>query len=244
MVRKIAIIVPAYNEEKNIANVVNGINAIRFSKTHFILNVVIVNDCSQDHTADIASKLDCTLINLPVNLGIGGAVQTGFKYAFENNYDFAMQVDGDGQHPPSEIPKFLKAITQNEFDVIIGSRFIENEGFQSTFSRRIGITFFKHLIRFLCGITITDSTSGFRIINREALAVVKEYYPDDYPEPESIILYKRNNLTIGEIPVKMLKRQGGISSIRKFTSIYYMIKVSLAIFFTYIKKTKPNPWKT
>ena len=241
MVKRIAVVVPAYNEEKNIAGVVNEINAIK-SEIDFILDVVVINDCSQDHTENIASKLNCILINLPVNLGIGGAMQTGFKYAYENKYDFAMQVDGDGQHPPAEIPKLTKAITQNGFDVIIGSRFIENGGFMSTFSRRLGITFFKYLIRFFCGITITDSTSGFRIINDKALAIVNEYYPDEYPEPESIILFKKNNLKIGEIPVKMRKRQGGVSSIRKFTSIYYMLKVSLAIFFTYIK-TKPTTWK-
>lgn len=239
--KNIAVIVPAYNEEKNIASVVNEINSIDVG-SDYSLEVVVVNDCSLDHTLSVASKLRCVLIDLPINLGIGGAMQTGFKYAFENNYDFAMQVDGDGQHPPDEIPKLIAAITQNEYDVIIGSRFIENTGFLSTFTRRLGIVFFKHLIRLFCGIIITDSTSGFRIINKKALAIVNEYYPDEYPEPESIILYKKNNLKIGEVPVKMLKRQSGVSSIRSFTSLYYMVKVSLAIFFSYIK-TSPNTWK-
>ncbi|MGD0711826.1 MAG: glycosyltransferase family 2 protein [Bacteroidales bacterium] len=235
--KKIAIIVPAYNEEKNIAGVVNEINTIIIGDG-FIKDVVVVNDCSLDQTANIVSNLKCTLIDLPVNIGIGGAVQTGFKYAYENNYDFAMQVDGDGQHPPAEIPKLITAIIQKEFDVIIGSRFINKTGFLSTFSRRLGITFFKYLIRFLCGITITDSTSGFRIISRKTLEIVNDYYPEEYPEPESIILYKKHNLQIGEMPVKMLKRQGGMSSIRAFTSLYYMMKVSMAIVFTYIRLRK------
>ena len=240
--KKIAIIIPVYNEEKNITSVVNEINTIDIGGVDFIIDIVVVNDCSLDQTVNIVSKLKCILIDLPVNLGIGGAMQTGFKFAFGNNYDYALQVDGDGQHPPSEIPKLITAIKQNKFDVVIGSRFINNEGFRSTFSRRLGIIFFKYLLRLFCGITITDSTSGFRIINKKALAIVKEYYPDEYPEPESIILYKKNNLEIGEVPVKMLKRQGGVSSISSFTSIYYMIKVSLAIFFTYIK-IRFNTWK-
>jgi glycosyltransferase involved in cell wall biosynthesis len=240
-VKNIAVIIPAYNEEKNIASVVNEINTINMG-SDINIDIVVVNDCSLDHTADIASALNCILIDLPVNTGIGGAVQTGFIYAFENNYDFAMQVDGDGQHPPTEIPKLITAILPEDFDVIIGSRFIEKVGFLSTFSRRLGIIFFKYLIRFFCGITITDSTSGFRIINRKALALVNEYYPDEYPEPESIILYHKNNLKIGEVPVTMIKRQGGVSSIRAFSSVYYMVKVSLAIFFTYIK-TKSNHGK-
>jgi len=234
MVKKIAVIVPAYNEEKAIAGVVNGINALDPGKD-FRLDVIVINDCSYDKTTEIATQLNCILLDLPVNIGIGGAMQTGFKYAFENRYDFAMQVDGDGQHPPAEIPKLIYAISEKERDVVIGSRFIEKGGFRSTFSRRLGIYFFRYLIKLFCGITITDSTSGFRIINRKALAVVSEIYPDEYPEPESIILYSRHNLKIGEISVIMRERQGGQSSIGAFTSLYYMVKVSIAIFFTFIK---------
>jgi glycosyltransferase involved in cell wall biosynthesis len=234
MVKKIAVIVPAYNEEKAIAEVVNDINTL-VAANNFHLDVIVVNDSSHDKTTEIVKQLKCVLLNLPVNIGIGGAMQTGFRYAYEKGYDYAIQVDGDGQHPPSEIPKLINAILEKGLDVVIGSRFIDKTGFLSTFIRRMGILFFKRLLKLFCGITVTDSTSGFRIINRKALAVVSEIYPDEYPEPESIILYSRHNLKIGEIPVNMRERQGGRSSIGTFTSLYYMMKVSLAIFFTYIR---------
>ena len=233
MEKKIAIVIPAFNEQDTIAEVVSGVNALNTSENmHF--DAVVINDCSTDNTSIIAEKLNCILLDLPINLGIGGAVQTGFKFAFENNYDYAIQVDGDGQHSPAEIPKLINAITQNEYDVI-GSRFINKEGFQSSFSRRIGIIFFKYLILFYCRLEITDSTSGFRLLNKKALALVSEYYPDEYPEPESIILFYKNNLKIGEVAVEMRERQGGRSSIRAFNSLYYMVKVSIAIFFTFIR---------
>lgn len=234
MIKRIAIVVPAFNEAKAIASVVSNINDLNIGSA-FQTDVIVVNDCSTDRTSEIAATLNCILLNLPVNLGIGGAVQTGFKYAYANEYDYAMQVDGDGQHPASEIPKLVTGIVDKDLDVLIGSRFIQKTGYISTFSRRMGIVYFKHLLKIFCGITITDSTSGFRIINRKTLAVVQDYYPDEYPEPESIILYSRNRLKIGEIPVTMLERQGGESSIRAFTSLYYMLKVSFAIFFTFIR---------
>lgn len=234
MVKRIAVIVPAFNEEMAIAGVINEINAIE-QANDIALDVVVVNDCSADHTAEIAGKMKCILLDLPVNLGIGGAVQAGFKYAFANGYNYAMQVDGDGQHPPVEIPKLINAIIDRNLDVVIGSRFITKTGFISTFSRRLGITFFKHLLRLFCGITITDSTSGFRIINHKAMSIVSEFYPDEYPEPESIVIYNSHHLKIGEVAVTMRERQGGRSSIRAFNSIYYMMKVSIGIFFTYIR---------
>jgi len=233
MVKRIAAIVPAYNEENTIASVVNDIHAI--NDNEFCIDVIVINDCSQDKTAEIAFRLDCILLDLPVNLGIGGAVQTGFKYAFEKEYDFAIQIDGDGQHPPYEIPKLFHSMNNKEMDVVIGSRFIEKKGFNSTFIRRLGIFYFKYILRLYCGINVTDSTSGFRILNRKALAIVSEIYPDEYPEPESIILYSKHNLKIGEVSVNMRERMGGQSSIRAFTSLYYMMKVSIAIFFTYFR---------
>ncbi len=231
---KIAAIVPAYNEEKAIAAVVNDINTISQSQ-NFSITVVVVNDCSTDSTSEIISKLNCIALNLPINLGIGGAVQTGFKYAFENGFDYAMQIDGDGQHPASEIPKLTTAIIENELDVVIGSRFISKEGFQSSIVRRFGINYFKWLNRLFVGVTINDSTSGFRLINKKALEIVSNYYPDEYPEPEAIILYSLNKLNIGEVAVNMKERQGGVSSINTFSSIYYMFKVTLAIIYTFIR---------
>ncbi|MCX6296997.1 MAG: glycosyltransferase family 2 protein [Bacteroidetes bacterium] len=231
---KIAAIVPAYNEENAIAAVVNDILQEARSQ-NFSITVIVVNDCSRDSTSEIISKLNCIALDLPINLGIGGAVQTGFKYAFENGFDFAIQIDGDGQHPASQISKLVEAINEKKCDVIIGSRFISKEGFQSSMLRRFGINYFKWLNRFLVGVTVTDSTSGFRLINRKALEIVSEYYPDEYPEPEAIILFSLNKLKIGEVSVTMKERQGGVSSINAVSSIYYMFKVSLAIFYTFIR---------
>jgi glycosyltransferase involved in cell wall biosynthesis len=231
---RIAIIVPAYNEERAIAAVVEDLNNV--GREHGLdLNVIVINDCSTDSTAEVISGLKCISLYLPVNLGIGGAVQTGFKYAFENEYDFAVQVDGDGQHPASEIPKLIKAAVEQNADVVIGSRFLEKEGFQSSSLRRFGISFFKRLNKMLVGVTVNDSTSGFRLINKKVLEIVSEYYPDEYPEPEAIILYSMNGFKIIEVPVTMKERQGGISSIGGSSSVYYMFKVSLAIFYTYIR---------
>ncbi len=234
MTKRIAAIVPAYNEETAIEAVVTGINEIAKSE-QLAIDVVVVNDCSKDRTAMVIAGLPCIALNLPINLGIGGAVQTGFKYALQNGYDYAIQVDGDGQHPASEIPKIVKAAVDNSFDVVIGSRFISNEGFQSSTIRRVGISYFKWLNRLLLGIIVNDSTSGFRLINREVLKVVAEYYPDEYPEPEAIVVYSLKNFKIGEVAVTMKERQGGVSSIGTFASIYYMLKVTLAIIFTFTR---------
>ena len=231
---KIAAIVPAYNEEKAITAVVNDILQTAQIQ-NLSITVVVVNDCSKDSTSEIISKLNCVALDLPINLGIGGAVQTGFKYAFENGFDFAIQIDGDGQHPASEIPKLINAIKENNLDVVIGSRFVSKEGFQSSLVRRMGINYFKWLNRFLVGVVVNDSTSGFRLINKKALEIVSEYYPDEYPEPEAVILYSLNKLKIGEVSVNMRERQGGVSSIGAVSSVYYMFKVSLAIFYTFIR---------
>jgi len=231
---RIAVIVPAYNEEKSITAVVNEINSI--AQTHALLiTVVVVNDCSKDSTSEIISKLNCVALDLPINLGIGGAVQTGFKYALDNNFDYAIQIDGDGQHPAIEIPKLLAAASESKLDVVIGSRFIAKEGFQSSAIRRFGINYFKWLNRILVGVTVNDSTSGFRLINKKVLEIVNEYYPDEYPEPEAIIIYSLNNFKIGEVPVIMKERQEGVSSINASASVYYMFKVTLAIIYTFIR---------
>ncbi len=231
---KIAAIVPAYNEETSIAAVVEDILQLA-SAQKLLITVVVVNDCSKDATSDIISKLNCVALHLPVNLGIGGAVQTGFKFAVENGFDCAIQIDGDGQHPASEIPKLIRAAQEQQLDVVIGSRFISKSGFQSSATRRLGINYFKWLNRFLVGVLINDSTSGFRLINKKTLEIVSENYPDEYPEPEAIILYALQHLKIGEVAVQMKERQGGTSSIGAFSSIYYMFKVSLAIMYTFIR---------
>ena len=229
-----AAIVPAYNEEGAIAQVVTDLN--NFAKSNQItLQVIVVNDCSKDNTGNIIDQLHCVALHLPVNLGIGGAVQTGFKYAYRNGFDFAFQVDGDGQHPPEEMIHLLNEQQQHQSNVTIGSRFITGEGFQSSFMRKVGIRYFQFLLQALTGFKITDSTSGFRMLDRKALALVCNYYPDEYPEPEAIVLYARNQLKVTEVPVKMRDRESGNSSIGFFASLYYMAKVSIAILFSYIR---------
>jgi glycosyltransferase involved in cell wall biosynthesis len=228
---KIAAVVPAYNEAHAITGVVKELRLV--AETNGIqLTVVVVNDCSTDTTGPIIDGLPCVALHLPVNLGIGGAVQTGFRFALENNFDYAIQVDGDGQHPAGEIPGLLAAAMENKWDVTIGSRFLTNEGFQSSAVRRAGIGYFARLNKWLTGFTIYDTTSGFRLLNRDALAVVNDYYPDEYPEPEAIVLYARKKLSVGEVPVKMRERQGGVSSINSVRAVYYMWKVTLACLFT------------
>jgi glycosyltransferase involved in cell wall biosynthesis len=234
---KVLAIIPAFNEEKSIARVIEEISMVGLS-SQLNITALVINDCSTDNTANIISEINCIGLNLPVNLGIGGAVQTGYKYALGNDFDFAVQVDGDGQHPPEYIPDLLNELQTKNLDVIIGSRYLIRDGFQSSFMRRMGILYFKWLNKLLTGLTILDSTSGFRMLNRKALSCLAENYPDEYPEPEAIILYKKFHLKTGEIPVKMRERQGGKSSINAFASVYYMIKVSLAIIFTKIRKVK------
>ena len=218
------IIIPAYNEEENIERTVN---AIQKSAQGF--DYVIINDCSTDNTRKICEEKEFNIVNLPINLGIGGAVQTGYKYAYENGYDVAVQVDGDGQHDPEFLNTMADYLIEHQVDMVIGSRFIEKKGFQSSITRRMGIQFFSKLIKVLTGKKITDPTSGLRMIGRNVMEIFSEDYPRDYPEPESIVAVLRKNMKIEEIPEVMLERQGGVSSISPKKSIYYMIKVTLAI---------------
>jgi len=222
-VKKI-IIIPAYNEEENIERTVN---AIQKSAQGF--DYVIINDCSTDNTRKICEEKEFNIVNLPINLGIGGAVQTGYKYAYENGYDVAVQVDGDGQHDPEFLNTMADYLIEHQVDMVIGSRFIEKKGFQSSITRRMGIQFFSKLIKVLTGKKITDPTSGLRMIGRNVMEIFSEDYPRDYPEPESIVAVLRKNMKIEEIPVVMLERQGGVSSISPKKSIYYMVKVTLLI---------------
>lgn len=231
---RVAVIIPAYNEEASIASVVSAVHAA--SSDSIQLTPVVVNDCSKDSTKEIIGALNCVALNLPINLGIGGAVQTGIKYAFDNGFDFCVQIDGDGQHPPQFIPVLEKELVANNWDVAIGSRYIEKEGFQSTFMRRTGIQYFQFLLKLITGENVTDSTSGMRMMNRKTMKLLYAYYPDEYPEPEALIIYNRNGLKFGEVPVQMNERMGGQSSIQGFGAVYYMFKVTIAIIFTYLRQ--------
>lgn len=218
------IIIPAYNEETNIEKTVETI-----LKESSGFDYVVINDCSTDNTKAICEEKGYNVVNLPINLGIGGAVQTGYKYAVRNGYDMAVQVDGDGQHDPRFLEEMAEYLEQHGLDMVIGSRFIKKQGFQSSGLRRIGIRFFTGLIKMVTGTTITDPTSGLRMVGKNVLQIFAEDYPKDYPEPESVAAILRRGMKVEEIPVIMHEREGGVSSISMKKSVYYMIKVSLAI---------------
>ncbi|MBF7095183.1 glycosyltransferase family 2 protein [Streptococcus sp. HF-1907] len=229
MLKKL-IIIPAYNESSNIKNT---IEAIKKDAPDF--DYVIINDCSTDNTLEICQQNHFNVVSLPINLGIGGAVQTGYLYAKQNGYDLAVQVDGDGQHNPSFLAKMVEELEASKVNMVIGSRFLENEGFQSSFTRRLGIKYFMWLIKLLTKKKVTDATSGLRMIDRSLIELFADNYPDDYPEPETIVSVLNKGYSIKEIPVIMNERQGGVSSISATKSVYYMVKVTLAILFVKLK---------
>ena len=216
------IILPAYNEAKNIVHTVESLRDLDF-------DYIIINDGSTDNTASVCEEHGLSHLNLPINLGIGGAVQTGYRYAKLNGYDLAVQIDADGQHDAAFLNEMVQCFEEEELDMVVGSRFLEGEGFQSTGARRIGIRFFSWLIRALSGVTITDPTSGMRMVGRRGIALFAKEYPQDYPEPETVYSMARHGMKIKEIPVRMHERQGGVSSISLRDSIYYMVKVTMAI---------------
>lgn len=230
-VLKRLIIIPAYNEAENI---VKTVEAIKEKAKGF--DYIIINDCSTDRTKNICEENGYNVINLPINLGIGGAVQTGYKYAYNHDYDIAVQVDGDGQHDPLFLDVMAQYLEEHSADMVIGSRFIEKKGFQSSRARRIGIVFFTKLIKIMTGATITDPTSGLRMVGRNVIELFSNDYPRDYPEPESVVAILRRHMKVIEIPVVMKEREGGVSSISLKKSVYYMIKVTLAILIERIRK--------
>lgn len=221
---KILIIIPAYNEEANIEKVVDHI-VINFPQ----YDCLVVNDGSMDHTGELCEKNGYAVLNLPINLGIGGAVQAGYLYARKNNYDIAIQIDGDGQHNIAYAQQMIDLLEKKEADVVIGSRFLRREGFQSSGARRAGIRLLSILIRFCTGTKVYDVTSGFRAVNKNFIEIYSRDYSSDYPEPEAIVTAVMYGGRVREVPVVMNERQGGVSSIKFWNSIYYMIKVTLAI---------------
>lgn len=221
---KVLLIIPAYNEAENIEKVINNI-----VQNYPQYDYVIVNDGSRDDTEEICLKNHYQMLSLPLNLGIGGAVQTGYRYALKNHYDIAIQIDGDGQHDIAYVEKLIEPIFSGEADIAIGSRFIKKEGFQSSATRRMGISFLSGLIHVLCFKKVKDVTSGFRAVNEKFIKIYAENYPSDYPEPEAIVAAIMHRGRIAEVPVIMKERAGGSSSINLKRSVYYMIKVTLAI---------------
>ncbi len=231
---KTLIIIPAYNEAGNIKKTIDAILALQAA-----VDILVVDDGSADQTVKEAQQTFAFVISLPFNLGVGGAVQTGFQFALRNHYDIAVQVDGDNQHDVSFLPTLLASVVKHEADIVIGSRFLRPFlGYRSSFVRRIGIHFFAYLISFLTRYQITDPTSGFRAYSRKAIRVFAFDYPHDFPEPEAIVVAKRLGLKVVEVPVEMRQRMAGNSSIRYLTTLYYMIKVTFAILLNMIKKRK------
>lgn len=227
--QRILLIFPCYNEEANVSALLSAAKNLKIPGYELVC--LPVNDSSTDNTIHQIRQATTLYLNLANNLGIGGAVQAGLKFAKKHGFDFAIQIDGDGQHPVDQIEKLITEVERSAGDICIGSRYIEQKGFQSTLPRRMGISLINFLIKLITGKTIHDSTSGFRMFNKKAIDLFSDYYPDKYPEPESIVYGLMNGLKICETAVVMKERQGGKSSIAGFNSVYYMVKVSLAILF-------------
>jgi len=219
-------IVPALNEEATIARVVEEIRAYdaRFE-------IVVVDDGSVDRTAQVARAAGARVLRLPFNLGIGGAVQTGFRYAHENEFDLAVRVDGDGQHDPAQLGDVVAPVVRDEADIVVGSRYLSatGGGYRSSMPRRIGIRILGRVVSLLAGQRITDPTSGFQALSRDAITLFASDYPHDYPEAEALVLLLRHRLRLLEVPIAMRTRAGGRSSIQAGSSGYYMVKVLLAL---------------
>lgn len=223
---KILVIIPAYNEEDAILGTVRDLQ-----RTFPAADCLVINDCSRDHTRQLLRDHHINHVDLPLNLGIGGGVQTGYRYALEHHYDIAIQFDGDGQHRADCIPTLIQPLLDGTADMTIGSRFVsgDKKGFQSSAMRRMGINILSSLIHLCTGQTVQDATSGFRACNANLIQLFADSYAQDYPEPEAIVTALVSGYRVREVPVIMNERQGGISSIRALKSVFYMIKVSLAV---------------
>ena len=222
--RRLAI-VPAYNEAEAIEAVIAELRAFDPE-----LEIVVIDDGSMDGTAGRAAKAGVEVVRLPFNLGIGGAMQTGYQYARDHGVDLAIQVDGDGQHDPREITMLIEPILEGSADMTVGTRFAGGGQYKPPFARRIGIQLFARFVSLIVRQRVTDTTSGFRAVNRRGIALFAADYPHDYPEVETTVLVHRHKLRMVEVPVAMRTRSAGRSSITFFQSIYYMVKVSLALF--------------
>ncbi len=228
---RILIIIPAYNEEESLPGVIQDLRSNVPDA-----DILVVDDGSCDRTAAAAVQAGVKVASLPFNLGIGGAMQTGYQYARENDYDVAIQFDGDGQHVASEIGALLDPLLQGRAEIVVGSRFLKRGEYRPPFFRKIGIWIFSTVLSAILGMPVTDTTSGFRAANRRIIGFFACVYPEDYPEVESLVLLHRAGMTIAEVPVRMRDRTGGRSSITPIRSAYYMVKVLLAVFVDVLKK--------
>jgi glycosyltransferase involved in cell wall biosynthesis len=234
------LVIPAFNEEQALPPLLRELQT-QLQSTGMQAEILVIDDGSSDHTTDVATKAGARVIRMCRNLGIGGAVQAGLRVALREGFDCAVQMDGDGQHPPSELPKLLETQKNGASpDLVVGTRFVGSGGFRSTALRRLGAWWMRVLLRIL-GLKVTDPTSGYRLYGPRALKLFDRTYPYDYPEPEALAMARASRLTVTEVPVTMRERQGGISSISGFAAPYYMLKVTLAVLLAYVRnRTKES----
>jgi hypothetical protein len=229
---RIAAVVPAYNEAGAIGRVVDEIRAFDPG-----IEVVVIDDASTDDTAEVAADRSATVLRLPFNVGIGGAVQTGFRFALEEGYDTAVRLDGDGQHDASELGKLLAPLERGEADLVVGSRFVEDGGaYRPPLARRLGIRLFARLVSMLGGQRVTDTTSGFLALDRVGIELFAAEYPHDYPEVEATLVALRSGLRLAQVQVEMRERETGSSSITFLLSLYYIVKVTLALLIASLRR--------
>ena len=224
------VIIPAYEEEKSIGDLVRSL------RERYRFDVLVVNDGSTDRTSDAAREAGATVLDLPCNLGIGGAVQTGFIYARDRGYRVVVRIDGDGQHETEDIPKVLEPILAGRADAVIGSRFLGETEYRGSIPRILGIRFFRLLVNVTTGYRVTDPTSGYFAINRRLIEFYSDHYPSDYPEVDAYILMHRLGARALEVPVRMYDRSKGKSSITSFREVYYMVKVTLSFLINCIRR--------
>ncbi len=228
---RVLVIIPAYNEEETIAGVIEDVR-----REMPRAGIVVVNDGSTDRTPRVVRQTGVELLEHPYNMGIGAAMQTGYKYAISRGFDIAVQVDADGQHRAGEIKRLIEPILDRNADVVVGSRFLGLGDYRPSFARGVAITIFSRIVSSILGARITDPSSGFRAAGRRAVWYLSRCYPDDYPEVEALVLLHKKGFAIMEVPVKMAERKGGRSSITAGRGVYYMVKVLLAIFVDLLKR--------
>ncbi|HSG14007.1 MAG TPA: glycosyltransferase family 2 protein [Gaiellaceae bacterium] len=222
---RVVAVVPAWNESASIGDVVDAVRAVDAG-----IDIVVVDDASEDDTAGVAEARGAVVLRLPFNVGIGGAVQTGFRYALDGGYELAVRLDGDGQHDASEIPKILAPVQAGEADLVIGSRFVDGSGsYRPPLARRLGIRVFARLVSVLGGQRVTDTTSGFVALSRTGIELFAAEYPHDYPEVEATLVALKSGLRLTQVQVEMRERASGSSSITFVRSLYYIVKVMLAL---------------
>jgi glycosyltransferase involved in cell wall biosynthesis len=231
---RLLVIIPAFNEQQALGGLLAELRAL--PDLGIEIQTVVVDDGSSDRTADVAQAAGARVLRLCRNLGIGGAVQSGLRLAYREGFDFAVQIDGDGQHPPSELGRLIeRARGDSPPDLLVGTRYRDKNNFRSTLLRRLGSWWLRVILRVVARLRITDPTSGFRLYGARALQLFDETYPYDYPEPESLAIARAAGLSVGEVPVTMRERQGGTSSIAGLSTIYYMFKVTIAVALTYVR---------